>query len=262
MTNGIGSIGECWRYPVKSLQGVCADAVDLTAGGVRGDRAFGLVEVGSGRLMSAKRFSALLTAAADDEAITLPDGRVLALDAADVDARLSEWLGRPVHLATPAGTAGLAYEMTLDPPNDDAELFEIPVPDGTFVDLSPLHLLSTATLRGCAVAAGGLDWDRRRFRPNLVIDSDGAAFEENGWSALELAVGSEAVIRVIRPTVRCAMPLRAQPRLGGEPALERQPGLFAAMSELNAAMPNHLGAYAEVVTPGRVAVGDAVVALG
>ena len=34
------------------------------------------------------------------------------------------------------------------------------------------------------------------------------------------------------------------------------------MSELNEAMPNHVGAYAEVVTPGRVAAGDAVVALG
>ena len=124
---------------------------------------------------------------------------------------LSEWLGRAVHLAAAADTTGLSYEMTFDPPNDDAELFEIPVPEGTFVDLSPLHVVSTATLRGCAAAAGDLDWDRRRFRPNLVIDSDGGAFEENGWSGMELAIGDEAVIRVIQPSIRCAMPLRAQP---------------------------------------------------
>jgi uncharacterized protein YcbX len=114
MTNGIGSIGECWRYPVKSLQGVCADAVDLDAGGVRGDRAFGLVEAATSRLMSAKRFSALLMGSADDEAITLPDGRVVALGADDADAVLSEWLGRAVHLAAAAGTAGLTYEMTFE----------------------------------------------------------------------------------------------------------------------------------------------------
>ena len=31
------------------------------------------------------------------------------------------------------------------------------------------------------------------------------------------------------------------------------------MTELNEAAPNHLGVYAEVVAPGEVAVGDAVV---
>ena len=46
----------------------------------------------------------------------------------------------------------------------------------------------------------------------------------------------DVVLTVDSPTVRCAMPLRAQP--GG---IEREPGLFKAMSELNEAFPNHLG---------------------
>ena len=58
------------------------------------------------------------------------------------------------------------------------------------------------------------------------------------------------------PTVRCAMPLRAQP------GLERQAELFRAMSDLNIRFPNHLGASASVQTPGRVAAGDPVALVG
>ena len=49
------------------------------------------------------------------------------------------------------------------------------------------------------------------------------------------------------------MPLRAQPD-----GLARQPGLFAAMNELNPDHPNHLGLYLQVVNPGTIAVGDRV----
>jgi uncharacterized protein YcbX len=66
-----------------------------------------------------------------------------------------------------------------------------------------------------------------------------------------LRVG-EVELAVDSPTVRCAMPLRAQP------GLERQVELFEAMSELNEAYPNHLGVYCSVVSPGTVRVGDSV----
>lgn len=44
------------------------------------------------------------------------------------------------------------YEMTFDPPNDDAEYYEIPTPPGTFLDLAAAHLMSSATLAACAEA--------------------------------------------------------------------------------------------------------------
>ncbi|MFM7225586.1 MAG: MOSC domain-containing protein, partial [Actinomycetota bacterium] len=59
-------------------------------------------------------------------------------------------------------------------------------------------------------------------------------------------------LTVRQPTVRCAMPLRAQP------GLERQPSLFSAMNDLKAALPNHLGVYLDVAEPGEIRVGDAV----
>jgi uncharacterized protein YcbX len=60
--------------------------------------------------------------------------------------------------------------MTFDPPNEDAEVFDIPAPAGTLLDLTPVHFLSSATLGACEAARPDLDWDVRRFRPNLVLD--------------------------------------------------------------------------------------------
>jgi uncharacterized protein YcbX len=54
---------------------------------------------------------------------------------------------------------------------------------------------------------------------------------------------------VRQPTVRCAMPLRAQP------GLARQPRLYRALEGLHA---NHLGTYVDVVEPGEIRVGDEV----
>jgi uncharacterized protein YcbX len=198
--------------------------------------------------------SALLQGAAGDERITLPDGQVLRFDDPAIDDVLSHWLGRRVHLAHEEEAGERSYEMTFDPPNDDAEYYEIPAPPGTFLDLAPVHLVTTATLAGCAAARPDLDWDVRRFRPNLVLDVDVEPFGEQAWIGRQVAVG-DVVLTVDGPTVRCAMPLRAQP------GLEREPALFKAMSELNQELPNHLGLYCSVTEPGTVTVGDPITLL-
>jgi len=236
------------------MQGAAVDALEIGRLGVEGDRGWGLVDATTEKLASAKRFSALLLASATDDAITLPDGTVVALDDPDAEAALSAWLGRDVMVRRPEPTTEQVYEMTFDPPNDDAELVDIPAPPGTFFDWAPIHLLSTTTLAHCAASRPDLDWDVRRFRPNLLLELDAEPFAEDGWSGRRLRVG-EAVLTVRHPTVRCAMPLRAQP------GLARQPELFTAMTELNAATPNHLGIYLDVATPGRVRTGDPVVLL-
>jgi uncharacterized protein YcbX len=142
----------------------------------------------------------------------------------------------------------LKFEMTFDPPDDDSEYYDIDVPPGTLVDLAAAHLVSLPTLRGAGERYGDLDWDVRRFRPNLVVDGDLAPFAEDEWVGSTLRIGS-AELSVMAGTVRCAMPLRAQP------GLDRQAPLYAAMEELHA---NHLGLYLSVTTPGRIEVGDEV----
>lgn len=270
----LGTVAQCWRYPVKSMQGATTSRLRIGSHGVAGDRAHALVDDATERVLSAKSVPELLWASADDESIRLPDGTTVALDDEDRDGRLSAWLDRAVRLLTleqsglPA-ELGLSYEMTFDPPDDDAEMFEIPLPEHGFVDLSPLHVIAASTLEGCRRERPELDWDVRRFRPNLVFDGatdsnglfveDAALFVEDSWVGAELAVGERCVIRVQQPTVRCAMPLRAQPAGPEGPELERRRELYRAMTELHAEVPNHLGVYVEVVSPGEVAVGDPVV---
>jgi uncharacterized protein YcbX len=247
----LGTVGQLWRYPVKSMQGATVDELRVGALGVEGDRQWALIDDETGRVLSAKRSAALLTAVGTAGRATLPDGAEVDLAEPDAGERLSAWLGRSVSVRTTAEAEGLAYQMTFEPTNDEAEYYDIPIRNGTFLDLAAVHVVTTATLRGCEAARPELDWDVRRFRPNVVLDLDGEAFLENGWTGRRLTMG-EVVIEVDGPTVRCAMPLRAQP------GLERQPALFKALEELNTAMPNHLGAYCSVVQPGVVRVGDPV----
>lgn len=248
-----GTVAAIHRYPVKSLQGEPLAEVAVVASGLEGDRRYGLIDRASGRLLSAKRTSALLHARASTHPdgtvrVDLPERGSFAVDDPALDPVLDDWVGRPVALGEVRPDVAVAYEMTLDPPNDDAEVFAIPAPSGTFVDLAPIHLLTTATLAGCAARRPDLDWDVRRFRPNLVVDLDDEPFTEDTWTGRRLRIGT-AEMTVAQPTVRCAMPLRAQP------GLERQRGLYAAMEELHA---NHLGVYVDVVEPGTIAVGDPV----
>jgi uncharacterized protein YcbX len=247
----VGSVAECRRYPVKSMQGLVVDRLEVGADAVAGDRARGVV-TRDGVLLSAKQRRELLSAAADDDGIELPDGRRLAYGDEAVADALSEWLGAEVELAEPGDDHSVSYRMTFDPPDDTAELYDIPTPVGTFLDLAPLHLLTTATLDGVRRARPDLDWDVRRFRPNLVLDVEGEPFVEDGWSGRHLSLGDGLVLSIDQPTVRCAMPLRAQP------GLEREAGLYAALVELNGEHPNHLGVYGAVVEPGPVRFGDEV----
>ncbi|HEY3833490.1 MAG TPA: MOSC N-terminal beta barrel domain-containing protein [Acidimicrobiia bacterium] len=239
-------VSQLWRYPFKSAQGAPAASLELASGGVVGDRHWALIDAG-GRLCSAKRYSKLLLATGrDDGALALDDGTVLT-----DDSEFSEWLHTAVHRAEIDADAQVEYEMTFEPPNDDAEYYAIPAPPGRFVDLADVHIVASSTLAHLASARPDLDWDVRRFRPNIVVETDPESepFVEASWVGREIAVG-EARVRVDQETVRCAMPLRAQP--GG---LERQAEMFHAM---DAAHANHVGVYCTVVQPGIVPIGGRV----
>src|SRR4051794_36600706 len=206
-------IAQLWRYPFKSAQGAAVPSLELIAGGVQGDRRWALLDE-HGKLCSAKRYSKLLLATGlPDGGLQLGDGTVLT-----DDDTISNWLGHAVQRRERSAGTQVAYEMTFEPPNDDAEFYEIPAPAGRFVDLADVHIVASSTLEHLAAARPDLDWDVRRFRPNVVVatDSSSEPFVEATWVGRELDLGG-ARVRVDQETVRCAMPLRAQP--GG---LDRQ----------------------------------------
>jgi uncharacterized protein YcbX len=249
----LGTIAALWRFPVKSLRGEALPRLALGPTGAAGDRAFALRDRGDGRILSAKRSPGLLRLRAGypagpgrPAAIALPGGGTVATDAADVSAVLSRVLGREVELCGPDDArADRRVEW------DERESFE--APPFAFVDLAPVHLLTTASLAAVAPFHAEGRFDPRRFRPNLLIDSGTRrGFPEDALAGRLLAVGETARLRVFMPTIRCAMTTAAQEELARDPAILRT---IVERHEGN------LGAYATVEAPGEVRLGDRVAVL-
>lgn len=239
-------VGELWRYPVKSLQGESVERLRFGAAGAEGDREWGFVSSETGRLLSAKTVPQMLAGRA-----RLVDG---VPEIEHPGESVAQWLERDVRLERSSADTAVSYEMTFDPPDDDAELYEIPAPPSTFMDLAAVHLMTTASLARCREARPDLHWDRRRFRPTILVDCDDDGFPEQGWVGRQVRIGS-LVISVECETVRCALPLRAQPPLGENPPIEQSTDIYRTLDEIH---DNHLGVYCSVIEPGTASVGDAV----
>ncbi len=257
------TVSELWRFPVKSFQGERVEQLELLAHRIAGDRQYALMDVGSGLLVSAKRRAELLGAWArtvgDTVVITLPDNTEHEVSAPETAAVLSSWLDADVEVVEVGQQPDIGYDMTLDPSNDDADVYEIPTPPGTFLDLAAVHLLTTASLASMAESRPDLVWDVRRFRPNIVVDHIGPGFPEDDWVGQQVSIGAARIEGMMR-TMRCAMPLRAQPAdpAVGSPALERSVDTYRAMQAAHA---NDLGLYASISGVGTVRVGDPVAVL-
>lgn len=257
----LGTVTQLWRFPVKSMQGEQVAASELGPQGLTGDRGWAVRDTTTGKVLSAKRVGALLSATARRRdgmvTITLPDGQVLAAGEPATDAALSAWLDRPVRLAEADPADPGAFEMTVDPLDEDAPLIELPCPPGTFLDAAAAHLLTTASLAAAARLHPTGSWDVRRFRPTMLIETgliDPAAGEEwveDAWIGTSLAVG-DAALTVFAPTVRCAMPTRSQGDLPADADIART---------VTTSHNSNLGVYAAVTAAGAVAVGDTLTPL-
>jgi len=278
--NQVGTIKELWRYPVKGMAGEQIAACALTQRGLEGDRVFALRDVARAEIQSCKvRPQLLLCRARTSEGesgiaeIEFPDGQMLRSD----DARVPGWL-----------TALTGHASTLEPLREATDrafyrrfkqdertwLREIeatferepgePIPDltqlpehlvdsvsipGTFFLVSPLHLLSTATLAHLARRNIEADWDVRRFRPNIVVDANAhEGLVEQEWIGRRLTIG-EVVIDCMGATPRCGAVTRAQPGFHADKTILRSVVRDAAQNA---------GVYAVIRRAGMVKVGDPV----
>ena len=86
----VGTVGELWRYPVKSMLGSRVPEVLVTERGCLGDRAWALRDLVTGRIASAKRIPRMLEFRATYESepttevrgrarIETPDGRSISV---------------------------------------------------------------------------------------------------------------------------------------------------------------------------------------
>ncbi|MCH9733636.1 MAG: MOSC domain-containing protein, partial [Actinomycetia bacterium] len=215
--------------------------------------------------------------------VTMPDGEELTSAGGELDCALSELLGRDVKLTALPPLADIslhrlsarqtrtnysASEVRRDfglSPSDDLPdtssifsakqlltLARYGTPPGTFVDLSPVHVLTTHSLATLSAGAdtGDEPYDVRRFRPNvlLALDQPAGGYPEADWVGGEVEIGSVA-LRITNQTIRCVVPTRGQPGLEVDRTLTRR------LAECNE---RFLGVYADVATAGVVRVGDEV----
>lgn len=246
-------VQQLWRHPVKSLQGEQLDEAVLEAGGLVGDREWGIRDLVTGNILTARREPALLLAAArltdgGQPALTLPDDTEVVGVGGDTDGALSAWLGRPVSLVAAASGEPAQAEFFEDPLDDTSPAGTWTMPaGGHFVDTLPLLLVTTASLRqGRAQHAEG-QWDVRRFRPNLLIEAEGTSWLEDSWCKRTAHVGP-ATVAVRARCTRCTMVTRPQP--GG---LLRDLDMFRTLARGH---DSTFGVWARVQTPGTVRVGD------
>ena len=239
----VGTVSAVWRFPVKSMQGEPLEAGEVSEAGIAGDRAYALVDRETGKVVSAKhpkkwphvlacraRFAEPPVAGSEPPPVQvdLPDGTSVRSDRPDAEAALSRFFGREVELAAAAPT-GYTIEqyhpdLDYDPEHRDeltdqklgAAFFDergLPsaVPAESFFDLFPLSILASSTLQHLAELQPGSDFDVRRFRMNVIVDTPASGFVDNGWVGRQLAIGADVRVNVALPDPRCVMPSLAQP---------------------------------------------------
>ncbi len=271
----IGEVSALERFPVKSMMGEKPRAIEIGAGGVVGDRAYALREIATQRVASAKKWPQLFQCSArfDSEpragalpavTIEIPGGKTLHAEDANASDLISEALGRKFRLeranSTSAEHAGIDPRTVFGDVGVDKifpGLTAESMPDnfalakGTFFDTDTMHVLATGTLAYLRKLAAGSDFDPRRFRANIVVDTGGAAadhFVEDDWLGGSLVIGDVRIVS-LQPALRCVMTTLPQQGLPRDPVTLRTAAAHHKAT---------VGVFASVGAPGGVRIGDPV----
>jgi uncharacterized protein YcbX len=241
----LGRISAIFRYPVKSMAGELLDVARLSWHGIEGDR-----RLAFRRLTDKSGFPWLTASKLPQLLLYRPFG---------LDSNTAELL--PTHACTPDGKE---YELRSDELRQevssrygtDVELMNLK--HGIF-DEACLSVISLGTVHSVARESGrGVDLcDLRRFRPNVVIETNSAEpFEEDGWVGRTFMFGegnSGAALRVTMRDERCVM-------VNFDPdTAERDSEVMKTVVRMNE---NYAGVYGTVVKAGELRVGQVVTLAG
>lgn len=241
----VGTVKEIWRYPVKAMAGEQLDSCVVSEQGMYGDRMWAMRDIRRAEIQSCKARPQLLQCtarcrASDDGQVGIgfPDGAVINSDGPAIHQRLSALTGHESTLVSLRPAEDLEFyrrykredgtwldELVATFDRDAGEplpaiLIDVPqnVADfvsaaGTFFLVTPLHLLTTATLAALRASNPQADWDARRFRPNFVIETAAAlsGLAEQAWVGKRLRLGALEIDGVLS-TPRCGAVARARRR--------------------------------------------------
>jgi uncharacterized protein len=292
VTDGqVGSVTGLWRFPVKSMRGERLDEAHVTERGLVGDRVYALIDNDTGKVVSAKsvkRFPDLLQCQATfveppgvgedfpPVEITLPDGRTVRSDTSDISGVLSAFFEHDVTLARaapedftidqyhpdiedvdPAGHRDTVVEQKLGAAFFADAGLPSPVPVGAFFDLFPVSVLTTSTLQQLSELQPESRFDERRFRMNVIVDTDEVGFVENDWVSRQLVIGDAVRLSVAIPDPRCVMTTLAQEELPRDSDILRTLIQYNRIDVGGGRFPC-AGVYAVVEAPGTMRPGQGV----
>src|SRR6185369_15287288 len=189
-----GRITAIFRYPVKSMAGELLDVARMGWHGIEGDRRFAF------RRLDDKSAFPWLSASKLPELLLYKPFRL--------DSNTAELL--PTHVRTPDGKE---FELQSDELRNDVsrrfgeDLELMNLKHGIF-DEASISIISLGTLHGVE-RASARDLDLRRFRPNIVLETNSAEpFAEDQWIGRTLMFGegnSAAAVRITMKDERCVM---------------------------------------------------------
>lgn len=277
----VGSIASIWHYPVKGMAGAALSEALVGARGIEGDRLWAVQDLKRQEIQSCKFRPQLLQCRAsysrtDDSGITItfPSGEQNLCGDATANQRLSELLGHASELRPLEPETNRAFYRRYKR-GDNHWLDELkstfaretdePLPDldnlpqemqeyvcrlGTFFLVSPLHILTTATLETLRGLNPYADWDLERFRPNIVIETEQgvSGLAEQNWIGRRLRIG-ETEIQCQDTAPRCGAVVRPQQELKEARSILRT---IVANADQN------LGIYGDNFQEGTIRVGDGV----
>lgn len=260
MTEPAGRVAWIAIAPVKSMALVFLDHAHLGRDGIPGDRAFALVDEHD-RLVNGKRAGSLATIRVDHDlssgalVMKLPDGSTI--DGTPVRGEPIEALfsrkPRTGHLVAGPWSAALSSWS-------GHALRLVALDAGEGADRGPSASLVSSAALAVLAAQGGADQplDRRRFRMTFGVEGI-EAYAEDRWIDLDVRIGG-AVMRIAGNVGRCAV--TTQDPDTGLPTFDTLHVLQHSRGHLATTEPLPFGVWAEVTTPGPVAIGDPLSVIG
>lgn len=233
-----GTVLSLHRWPVKSMAGERVDVLALDERGAAGDRAHVVVERRNGqeRTLTARQAPRLLAWRGH---YGRPPGAELRVDAVP-EATVASPAGLRYHW----GDAALASALSEDLGRDVRLERDLALRQ----DLRRSLLVTVEATRGAIGAALGRGFDLRRARTNVHVALDAEPYAEEAWEGARLRSRS-AVLELLHPCVRCAIPTR------DPDDQERWPELLRWLTREHGGL---FGINARASGPGTIRVGDRV----
>ncbi len=256
--SGTARISKISIAAVKGLAVRHVDAVDVAAGGVAENRRLHLVD-GAGRFVNGKTSMRLslvasrLDLAAGTLALEFPEGDVTTGAIALGDPCETVFFGRPApgRLVVGPWNAALSAWSGIDlrlVMSDEAGAANDRGPD------AGVSIVSAASVADLARTGGVAALDARRFR--MLFEVDGVEpYAEDDWIGRRVRIG-DAVVRPHGNVGRCVV-TTCDPATA-ERDFDTLGVLASYRGDIETSEPLPLGVVGDVVTPGRVRVGDAV----